>query len=83
MTYTINHFGPFYLTYSLLDLVKKAKEAKILNVSSMGHYYALDNPLDDIACDKGYDTWNQYNSSKLLNVLFAVGLNKFFKEKKL
>ena len=38
MTYTVNHFGPFYLTYSLFDLLKKSEEAKIINVSSAGHY---------------------------------------------
>lgn len=49
----------------------------------MGHYYGTDNPLDDLACDKKYDNWDRYNNSKLFNVLFAVGLNKLFKEKKL
>ena len=83
MTYTINHFGPFYLTYCLFDLLKKSNEGRIINVSSMGHYYGTDNPLDDLACDKKYDNWDRYNNSKLFNVLFAVGLNKLFQEKKL
>ena len=81
MTYTINHFGPFYLTYSLFDSILKAKEGRIINCSSIAHYYSHDNFLDDLACDKKFDTWDQYNSSKLLNVLFAVGLNNLFKEK--
>ena len=40
MTLAINHFGPFYLTYLLLDWLVKAPEARIINVSSLLHYYA-------------------------------------------
>ena len=50
MTYTVNHFGPFYLTYSLFDLLKKSDEARIVNVSSMGHYTAEGSSMDDLAC---------------------------------
>ena len=81
MTYTTNHFGPFYLTYSLFDSLKKAKEGRIINVSSMAHYYSTENFLDDLACDKKYDSWDQYNNSKFMNVLFASGLNNLFQEK--
>ena len=45
----------------------------------MAHYYSHEGFLDDLACDKKFDSWDQYNSSKLMNVLFAVGLNNLFK----
>jgi NAD(P)-dependent dehydrogenase (short-subunit alcohol dehydrogenase family) len=38
MTYIINHFGHFYLTYLLFDLLSKASEARIINVSSKLHF---------------------------------------------
>ena len=44
MTMAVNHFGPFYLTYLLFPLIKKAKEARIINVSSRVHLYTSDSP---------------------------------------
>lgn len=40
MTYVTNHFGHFYLTYLLFDCLNKAKEARIINVSSKLHFRA-------------------------------------------
>jgi short-subunit dehydrogenase involved in D-alanine esterification of teichoic acids len=48
MTITINHFGPFYLTYLLWDSLVKAPEARIINVSSAVHYRAPENYLEDL-----------------------------------
>lgn len=84
MTLAINHFGHFYLTYLLWDQIKKSKEARVINVSSMGHYYAKENFLEDIKCEtKEYKAFDQYPNSKLFNVLFAVGLSDRCAEMKL
>jgi short-subunit dehydrogenase involved in D-alanine esterification of teichoic acids len=48
MTITINHFGPFYLTYLLWDSLVNAPEARIINVSSKGHYSAPQKYLEDL-----------------------------------
>jgi NAD(P)-dependent dehydrogenase (short-subunit alcohol dehydrogenase family) len=48
MTLTINHFGPFYLTYLLWDSLVKAPEVRIINVSSRAHYGAPENYLEDL-----------------------------------
>ena len=75
MTYTINHFGHFYLTYNLFDLLKKSDEARIINVSSLGHFSGEVESLDDLGCEKGYSSLQVYLNSKLFNVLFTMGLN--------
>ena len=81
MTYTINHFGHFYLTYSLYDLAKASGEGRIINVSSMGHYMGELSGLDDLACDKGYGKLQVYSNSKMFNVMFTLGLSKRLEEK--
>ena len=84
MTMAINHFGHFYFTYLLWDLIKKSPEARILNVSSMVHFYATANFLEDLKCtNKPYDSMNQYSDSKLCNVIFTVGLEKLLQKSKL
>ena len=76
MTLSINHFGPFYLTYLLWDSLVKAPQARIINVSSGVHYRAPQNYLEDIECkNKSYSAWDQYSTSKIYNVLFARGLD--------
>ena len=83
MTYTINHFGHFYLTYSLFDSLKKSDEARIINVSSSVHFSGEVSSLDDLACEKGYSGFGVYCNSKTFNVLFTVGLNNMLQAKNL
>lgn len=75
MTLAINHFGPFYLTYLLIDSLKKSPQARIINVSSMAHYYAPNPILPDIQCkNKTFRSNQQYSISKFMNVLFTQEL---------
>ncbi len=75
MTMTINHFGPFYLTNLLFERIKKSKEARIINVSSMAHFSAKDNITNDLGLrETSYSSMTQYSNSKFANVLFTVGL---------
>ena len=83
MTYTINHFGHFYLTYHLFELLKKSEEARIINVSSIGHFYGEVSGLYDLVCEKGYSSIGIYSNSKLFNVLFTVGLNNMLQSRNL
>ena len=59
-----------------MDWLVKAPEARIINVSSLAHYYAPSDYLQDIECNnKGFTAFTQYKISKIFNVLFTRGLN--------
>lgn len=75
MTLAINHFGPFYLTYLMFDLIKSVPEGRIINVSSISHSWANNRILTDIQCkEKAFDSNEQYYISKFMNVLFTQEL---------
>jgi retinol dehydrogenase 14 len=73
-TFAVNHLGPFLLTNLLLDLLKRSAPARIVNVSSVGHYRGtLD--FDDLGYERGgYQIMSAYSRSKLANVLFTRSL---------
>lgn len=74
MTMAVNHFGHFLLTYLLFPLVRKSKQARIINVSSDAHkYFSADTSLD-ISSQQGFGSFSNYAKSKLANVQFTVGL---------
>ncbi|WP_394851226.1 SDR family oxidoreductase [Pendulispora rubella] len=74
-TFAVNHLGYFLLTNLLLDLLKAAAPARIVNVSSDGHRGA-DLDFDDLQLEKGYQIMRAYRRSKLGNVLFTRELAK-------
>ena len=75
-TFATNHLAYFLLTELLLDLLKKSKPSRIVNVASEAHRSAkLD--LDDLMQSKRkYAGFNQYCNSKLANILFTKELSK-------
>ncbi|KAK3094164.1 hypothetical protein FSP39_024873 [Pinctada imbricata] len=79
MQFGTNHLGPFLLTNLLLDRIKDSAPARIVNVSSIGH--SLANPLDleNLNSEKGYDPYEAYHRSKLLNILFTRELSRRLK----
>lgn len=83
MIHTVNHFGPFYLTYLLFDLVTSSKEGRIINVASSGHYLVPKNDfLHDLNSEKvKYKAIDQYFRSKLLNVMFTCELKNLLLKK--
>jgi NAD(P)-dependent dehydrogenase (short-subunit alcohol dehydrogenase family) len=71
----VNHLGHFLLTNLLLDRIKQAPSARIINVSSMGHSMGkLD--FDDLNLERSYSHWTAYGNSKLANILFTRSLAK-------
>lgn len=80
LTLATNHLGHFVLTLSLLDLLEKPGEARIINVASGAHYGA-DGLIQNILRPEEYDGKRQYARSKLANVLFTYALAERLKDR--
>lgn len=70
-----NHLAPFLLTSLLLDVLKKSAPARVVTVSSGGHWAGHIN-FSDIDSSKRFNMWLAYCNSKLANILFARELAK-------
>ncbi len=75
LTFGINHLGHFLLTALLLDKIKASAPARIVTVSSVGHYQAKGIDWKDVRQPtKGVSALREYAVSKLANVLFTQEL---------
>jgi NAD(P)-dependent dehydrogenase (short-subunit alcohol dehydrogenase family) len=69
-TFALNHMGYFLLANRLLEKLKAAAPARIVNVASEAHRGAtLD--FDDLQNARNYSGWLAYRRSKLANILFT------------
>ncbi len=68
-TFAVNYVTPFLLTNLLLDLLKKGKSARIVNVASRVHSNRFD--LDDLQMENGYTGVKAYAKSKTALILFT------------
>ena len=75
MQFGVNHLGHFLLTNLLLDRLKEAPAARIVNVSSSAHRRGKIN-FDDLNSTQSYQQWLAYGQSKLANILFTRSLAK-------
>ena len=66
----VNLFGHFLLTSLLLDHLKITPSSRILNLSSLAHWYGYLN-LEDINSEKFFDYNRTYGGSKLAIILFT------------
>lgn len=73
MTFALNHLGYFLLTNLLLEPLRAAAPARIINVSSDAH---KGGRLDfaDLQATRRYRGFQAYAASKLANVLFTLEL---------
>jgi NAD(P)-dependent dehydrogenase (short-subunit alcohol dehydrogenase family) len=80
MTLAVNHLNYFLLTDLLLDMLKAAPSARIVNVASGAHYQGHVN-FDDLQSQHGYiyNGNRAYGMSKLMNVLFTYELARRLK----
>jgi NAD(P)-dependent dehydrogenase (short-subunit alcohol dehydrogenase family) len=82
MTLATNHLGHFVLTLSLIDILKKSGQCRIINVSS-GAHDAGSAVIENILCASDYDGRKQYSASKLANALFTYALSERLKGQKI
>ncbi|UVF18997.1 oxidoreductase [Microvirga terrae] len=71
-----NHLGHFQLTVRLAPALRRAEGARVVAVSSRGHWISgidLDDPNFD---RRAYDPWIAYGQSKTANILFALMLDR-------
>lgn len=74
-TFALNHLAYYTLTYELLPLLKNAPKARIVCVSSNSHLQGKID-WDNLQGEKRYFIMNQYENTKLMNVLFAKELSR-------
>ncbi len=78
----VNHFGHFYLTMSLLPLINKTTNSRIVNISSIAHRYGKLNPNTFYYKENNkYNKSFAYAQSKLANLLFTYGLSSRLEKK--
>ena len=78
----VNHFGHYYLTMSLLELINKTPDSRIVNIASIAHRFTKLNPNSFLYSEnKKYNKSFAYAQSKLANLLFTYGLATRLKAK--
>ena len=73
----VNHFGHYYLTMSLINLVNSTENSRIVNIASIAHKYGNIKP-NTFTYEKGkrYSKVKAYSQSKLANLLFTYKLKE-------
>ena len=74
MTFALNHLSYFLLTGLLLDHLRKAPRARIINVSSCAHESPGKFRLEDLHNPSSNGGYPAYKRSKLCNILFTYEL---------
>jgi NAD(P)-dependent dehydrogenase (short-subunit alcohol dehydrogenase family) len=76
-----NHLGHFLLVDRLAPLLLTGPPARVVMLSSGGHFFS-DVSLDDPGFEHTtYDPWTAYGRSKTANVLFAVELDRRLRDR--
>jgi NAD(P)-dependent dehydrogenase (short-subunit alcohol dehydrogenase family) len=74
--FAINHLGHFQLTARLWTALLKAREARVVCLSSTGIRFGGVDFEDPNFARRPYDKWQAYGQSKSANALFAVALDR-------
>ena len=71
-----NHLGHFALTGKLIDMLLATPNSRIVNVSSVSAENGNIN-FNDLMFEQGYRRFEAYAQSKLANLLFTLGLQRY------
>lgn len=77
--FATSHLGHFQLTLGLLPALRAARGARVVNVSSGAHRFG-EIRWDDPNFERDYDGARAYAQAKKANVLFAVELDRRFRD---
>lgn len=80
--WAINHLAPFLLSHLLLPTLLKAKDPRIITVSSDSHFHGKIH-FEDVNLTKNYHGLRAYAQSKLANVLFTNAFERLKPKEKL
>ncbi len=70
MTFAVNHLAHFLLTNLLMPSLQASRSARVINVSSGGHFNQVMD-FNDLQVSHSYNPWKAYGRSKLANILFS------------
>jgi NAD(P)-dependent dehydrogenase (short-subunit alcohol dehydrogenase family) len=70
-----NYLSHFALTAQLLPLLKKGKQPRVVNLSSLAHRFGAIQ-FDDLQWQRNYKDWPSYAQSKLAMLMFAFELQR-------
>lgn len=74
--FATNHLGHFLLTNLLAPAIKTAKAARVINLSSAGHWYSAVDLADVNYQDRDYDPLKAYGQSKTANIWLSTELSR-------
>ena len=77
-----NHLGHFALTGLLCDLITCTPHARIVTISSWGHYFGRID-FENLNAEKKYNPSDAYAQSKLANLLFTYELQRRLESRKM
>ncbi len=73
-TFQVNYLGHYALTRLLLPHMRRRPQARVISVSSFGHWYSRGIRWNDLSFERRYSPMGAYANAKLAQVLFTAEL---------
>jgi NAD(P)-dependent dehydrogenase (short-subunit alcohol dehydrogenase family) len=81
MQFGTNYLGHFALTLRLLPALRRGRQPRVVNLSSLAHRRGFID-FDDLQAERNYRPWKPYGQSKLAMLMFAFELQQRSEEGK-
>jgi NAD(P)-dependent dehydrogenase (short-subunit alcohol dehydrogenase family) len=75
MQFGTNYLGHYALTAQLLPLLRRARQPRVVSLSSIAHRTGFIQ-FSDLQGERFYSPWKAYNQSKLAMLMFALELQR-------